>query len=119
MELNKYQEQAGTTAEYPGKGESLGLYYAALGLGEAGEVQNEVKKVLRNDNGVLTEKRKNAIIDEAGDVLWYLAALATEVGVTLQDIAELNLKKLAKRKEEDTIKEREKARAINEKIIIL
>jgi len=76
-----------------------GLGLAALGLaGEAGEVTDEVKKVYRNDGGKLYSKRQNKILLEMGDVLFYLQALAIELGVSLSDIATLNRQKLHERR---------------------
>ena len=55
LTFDQYQKQAVSTAIYPGQGEVLGLVYVALGLaGEAGEIANKVKKVLRDDNGELS-----------------------------------------------------------------
>lgn len=103
MELNDYQTQSTTTAIYPGKGEIIGLLYVALGLGEAGELQGKVKKILRDDNMILTDEKREAIIGELGDVLWYAANLATELGTTLEDVAQRNLDKLFSRKERGTL----------------
>ena len=81
MKFSEYQEQARITAIYPNKGQNLA--YPALGLGEVGEIQNNVKKVYRDDSGVLTDQRRLDIKKECGDVLWYLSALADECGFTL------------------------------------
>jgi NTP pyrophosphatase (non-canonical NTP hydrolase) len=95
MELNEYQVAADKTAIYPGRDEPLGLYYASLGLvNEAGEVAGKVKKVIR-DGGY----DPNTIADELGDVLWYAAVLASEIGFTLDEVAERNLSKLSSRKD--------------------
>lgn len=97
MTLNEYQKQAFKTALYPkhGTGSLLALAYCALGLaGEAGEVANKTKKLLRDYDTIDLRAR---ICQEIGDTLWYAAALATEFGVSLDDIAENNLKKLANR----------------------
>ena len=77
---------------------------AALGLaGEAGELANKVKKVYRDDAGILTTQARWKLADELGDVLWYVAAVATEIGIDLDAIANLNLNKLAARKTNDTL----------------
>jgi NTP pyrophosphatase (non-canonical NTP hydrolase) len=75
------------------------IFYPALGLaGEAGEVANKVKKVIRDDKSVLTEERRADIMDECSDVLWYLASLTEELGYTLEQIGQHNLDKLSRRK---------------------
>lgn len=105
MKLDEYQEQSEATALYPGKGEALGLSYAVLGLaGEAGELANQCKKVIRDDDLLLAESRKAKMQSELGDVLWYLAAVARELNISLSDVAEANLSKLRKRAEQGTIK---------------
>ena len=72
-----------------------------LGLaGETGETSEKLKKAIRDDGGIVTEERRAAIKKELGDVLWYIAALSTELNLDLQEIAEENLAKLAKRKVE-------------------
>jgi len=101
--FNGYQEQSQKTAIYPGKGTIQGLLYVALGLGESGEVQNKVKKILRDDNGVVSIEKKSAIIDELGDLLWYTAGVASELGVDLAMIANWNVLKLQGRKNRGTI----------------
>jgi len=71
--------------------------------GEVGEFCNKLKKVMRDNNGVITPEFIKDAEGELGDVLWYLAACATELGLELGDIAEKNLGKLFKRKEEGTL----------------
>ena len=74
------------------------LEYPTLGLaGEAGEVANIVKKIQRDHEGILTDETRGKLKDELGDVLWYISACADELGLTLQEIAEYNVNKLAKR----------------------
>ena len=90
MELSEYQSLSRRTATYPRAGEDM--TYPALGLcGEAGEVAEKVKKTLRDDGGVLTDERREALSRELGDVLWYLSQLATEADLDLETIAEENL----------------------------
>ena len=97
-QLNRYQEEAWDTAIYPEKGNNL--YYPTLGLvGEAGEVCNKIKKIMRDQGGIPTVKQKQDIAKELGDVLWYAAALATELNSHLGCIAESNLSKLESRKD--------------------
>jgi len=74
------------------------LEYPTLGLaGEAGEVANIVKKIQRDHGGVLNDEIKAKLKDELGDVLWYISACADELGISLSEIAEYNVHKLAKR----------------------
>lgn len=100
--FDEYQRLAFTTAIYPNKGNNI--YYPALGLGEVGEIQGKIKKIMRDDNGVITDKKREEIKKEVGDALWYIAALATELGLSLNDIAQSNLDKLFDRKERGVIK---------------
>lgn len=100
MDMNDYQAQARTTAIYP---EDLGLIYTALGLtGESGEVAEKVKKMIR-DGTELNIVKKGEIALELGDVLWYIANLAHEIGVSLETIAKTNIKKINNRAENDTL----------------
>src|SRR5262245_17275296 len=93
MELAEYQALSRRTATYPDAGDNL--VYPTLGLaGEAGEVAEKVKKLLRDDGGVLTEERRAALAAELGDVLWYVAQVATEAGLELEAVADANLAKL-------------------------
>ena len=96
MDLNTYQEGARRTARYPNVGENP--TYPTLGLcGESGEVADKVKKVLRDHDGVFSEEIRQALKLELGDVLWYVAQLASELGFGLEEIASANLDKLASR----------------------
>jgi NTP pyrophosphatase (non-canonical NTP hydrolase) len=98
MNLNDYQTQALQTAIYPDRG--VNFVYPALGLvGEAGEVADKLKKVIRDNGGVLTDPVRDAVAKEIGDVLWYVAVLAYELDYDLDTIAENNLAKLASRQE--------------------
>jgi NTP pyrophosphatase (non-canonical NTP hydrolase) len=98
MELADYQRRSRTTAVYPNAGTNI--TYPALGLcGEAGEAAEKVKKAIRDDGGELTPARREALAAELGDVLWYLAQLATEAGLDLDEIAEENLDKLLSRRD--------------------
>ncbi len=102
MRFGEYQRGAGKTAIYPGVGENL--LYPTLGLcGEAGEVAEKVKKMLRDDAGVLTGERRAALAAELGDVLWYVAQVATEAGLELDEVATQNLAKLRSRGERSAL----------------
>ena len=53
--------------------------------------------MIRDDDGRVSEERREALAKELGDVLWYLAQLATELDLDLDEVAELNLEKLLSR----------------------
>lgn len=98
MDFKKYQKLSRKTAIYPNKDKNF--VYPTLGLvGEAGEVAEKIKKVLRDKKGVVDQKTKQEIMKELGDVLWYLAQIATELDLSLEKIASFNVKKLGSRKE--------------------
>ncbi|AWY03865.1 MazG-like nucleotide pyrophosphohydrolase [Gordonia phage Nedarya] len=107
MELNAYQTRAAATAIYPGRDDPsdiLGLAYTAMGLsGEAGEILNKTKKIIRDNDGVIDGIVKTKIIAELGDVLWYTALVANQLGYPLQLVADWNLEKLAGRAERGTL----------------
>ena len=93
-DLDMYQKSAKATAIYP---RDYSIVYPAIGLaGEAGEVANKVKKLIR-DNPNMSDDIKKSIGDEIGYVLWYCAVLADDLGESLSEIANRNLEKLANR----------------------
>lgn len=103
LDFSTYQKTAMTTAVYPGRGEG-NFTYPALGLaGETGEVCEKLKKVIRDNGGVVSDDRRALIAKELGDVLWYIAALSTELNLSMEEIAAGNLAKLAARKAEGKI----------------
>src|SRR5215207_189316 len=96
MNFKEYQAAASQTALYPRR--LSNLEYPTLGLaGEAGEVANIVKKIQRDHGGIINDEIRTKLKDELGDVLWYISACADELGLTLQEIAEYNVEKLAAR----------------------
>ena len=96
MNFEEYQHEASQTALYPDRLNNIG--YATLGLaGEAGEVANIVKKIQRDFGGKITDEIRAKLKDELGDVLWYVSACADELNLTLEEIAEFNVGKLAAR----------------------
>ena len=98
MTPNDYQTAALRTAIYPGMGQNF--IYPCLGLvGEAGEVAEKVKKIIRDGDGTLTDPDRDKIALELSDVCWYLAVLAFELDYTLEEIMQMNLDKLNSRKE--------------------
>ena len=105
-DFDAYQEHTSNTAIYPdaGTGSIRALAYVGLGLGEAGEVQGKVKKILRDAAGIVTDEHREAIAAELGDVLWYVARMATEIKMPLGNIAQMNLDKLDDRKNRNVLK---------------
>lgn len=98
MDSNDYQTEAIRTAIYPNLGDNL--VYPTLGLvGEAGEVADKLKKIIRDKGGVMEESDRKKIALEVSDVCWYLAMLAYELDFTLGEIMQMNLDKLASRQQ--------------------
>ena len=96
MNLDEYQEQARDTARYPVIGHPV--IYPSLGLtNEAGEVAGKIKKIFRDKHGVIDQGDVQALKSELGDVLWYLAQVASELELSLDDIAVHNIEKLRDR----------------------
>lgn len=98
MNFNDYQKKARKTAIYPPFG-GQGWVYPALGLAsEAGEAANKLKKVIRDHDGKITPEILEAVKSELGDVLWYVAQLSFELGLSMDDVAQANIDKLYSRK---------------------
>lgn len=107
--FNQYQLRARATAIYPkikieqsdgSWSDAVGWVYPALGLAdEAGECLGKIKKLIRDKRGLVGDLDRIAIKKEMGDVLWYLAQLATEFEEDLGSTAMDNLEKLGSRKE--------------------
>lgn len=103
MDFNDYQSLATTTAVFSHgateeERDTFGLAYTALGLnGEAGEVAELIKKMIRDEKGVLSDDRREKLKKELGDVLWYLSQCARIAGLSFNEIAEGNIAKLASR----------------------
>ncbi len=98
MNFDEYQEKSRKTAIYPDLGKNY--IYPALGLvGEAGEVADKIKKIIRDAGGIVDEARKTELQKELGDVLWYIAQLSTEFGFSMDSVAEKNIEKLYSRME--------------------
>lgn len=124
--LDQYNNIATKSAIYPGNGTPLGLAYVALKMnGEAGEFAEHVGKAMRDDDllplifadvavnrtekvayldAKLFEKRRELLIKEIGDVLWYLSAACNELGIALSDAALGNLEKLYDRTQRDVLR---------------
>ena len=104
MKFEEYQEIIEDFAVYPRDNELAAISYLALGLnGEAGEVADQVKKAIRND-GHINDERREKIIEELGDVLWYLTRIAIEFDASMADIAVNNVEKLQNRKRLNQLK---------------
>lgn len=102
MNFDEYQAKAITTAIYPNRGQNI--IYPALGLaGEVGEVSELIKKMIRDDGGIMSPERREKLRKELGDVLWYIAVVAYEAGLSLGDIAEGNIEKLTSRQQRGVI----------------
>ena len=113
LQINEYQKKAHETADYPegkvidtkeGVEHYINYIYPALGLAEeAGEVAGKYAKAVRDNAGVIDERHKLEIIKELGDVLWFVSELCTSLGVSMSEVAQKNLDKLASRKERGVI----------------
>ncbi len=102
MNFNEYQIKARATAVYPNLGNNY--IYPCLGLcGESGEVSEKIKKIIRDDKGIITPEKRMELIRELGDVMWYVANLAFELNAELDFVATTNIEKLKKRKEENKL----------------
>lgn len=116
--FDQYQNSVKDTSFYP---DEIALLYLSNALGgEAGELQNIVKKVYRDFNGNLKNEQREQIISELGDVLWYVAAIATELQINLSEVAYRNrLKTIQKMKDHDPIKamSEEEIHNLTEKIL--
>jgi hypothetical protein len=123
LDFTAYQKKAHSTAIYPkifvlknpqdyGACISIGVELVDLswvypilgGMGEFGELCNKLKKVIRDDGFIITDAKRDEIIDEAGDGYWYSAEFATSLNMLMNKIAKNNLKKLLNRKSKNLIK---------------
>ena len=108
MNIDKYQDDAASTAIYPHKGEPMGLVYTGLKLsGEAAEVGQLIGKAIRDtdflETGKLAPEVQQKMAKELGDVLWYVSEIASQINCYLSEVAQLNLEKLQGRKERGTL----------------
>jgi NTP pyrophosphatase (non-canonical NTP hydrolase) len=103
MDFSTYQAKSRRTAKYPAIGHPV--IYPTLGLAnEAGEVAGKIKKIFRDKEGQIGEAEREALKGELGDVLWYLAQVCTELDLSLDEVAESNLKKLFDRQARGAIR---------------
>lgn len=85
MNFSFYQDKALETALYPNINNNI--LYPILGLmGESGEVIGKIKKMIRDDSGLMTSDRRAAIKDELGDLLWYCAAICHEGNLNMETL---------------------------------
>ena len=99
--FDEYQKVARSSAIYP---MSMPVIYPALGLaGETGEVLDKIKKIYRDNNMEFDKEHRTAIAKELGDVLWYVANIATDLGYGLSEIAQMNVEKISSRRERNMI----------------
>lgn len=104
MNFLDYQHETAKTAVYPRQTPSEAVSYVTLGLvGEAGEIANKVKKILRDNDGHVSMNKKSELADELGDVLYYVSELASNIGFNLEAIAKRNVDKLAGRAARGTL----------------
>lgn len=100
--IEDYEKLAMESAMYPNRGSNL--YYPALGLGgEAGEVLEKIKKLMRDKEGLVDDEFRQALKKELGDVAWYLAAICYETKLSLRDVLQANIDKLNSRLERGKI----------------
>ena len=103
MNFDEYQKESRKTALYNEK--RFKVYYPVLGLvGETGEVAGKIKKIIRDDNGNISEAKRLELAKELGDVLWYISNLSSELDLSLNDVAESNIIKLKDRQNRNVLK---------------
>lgn len=108
MIVNDYQQKAHETADYPSPatdtGFSMPWVYPAMGLAEeAGKSTGKFAKIIRDKRGIISEEERTAIVKELGDVLWMVSECAFDIGVSLEEVMQKNLDKLASRKARNVI----------------
>lgn len=102
MTFDDYQKKSRKTAIYPDLDNNF--IYPTLGLvGEAGEIAEKVKKVIRDNQGIIDQEKKQEIKKELGDVLWYLAQICTELDLNFSEVAEFNIEKLYSRQQRNKL----------------
>lgn len=95
MRLNEYMRLAARTdSEAEKNDQKWCLLTATMGMvGESAEALDHMKKVVEQGH----EVNQEMLIEEAGDTLWYIAKLARNCGITLEDLARRNIRKLQRR----------------------
>lgn len=103
MNLNEYQKEALVTAVFSDD-EFKDLTHWVFGItGEAGEIAEKIKKIIRDKDGIVSDDDKHELIKEMGDVLWYLAVLAKHLGYDFEEVGTHNIAKLRDRQKRDKI----------------
>lgn len=103
MTLDEYQKQALVTAVFSDD-DFKDLAHWVFGInGEAGEIAEKIKKIIRDKNGVVGEDDKQELVKEMGDVLWYLAVLAKHLGYDFEEVGQRNIIKLRDRQKRNMI----------------
>lgn len=98
MDAKQYQQQSRNTYRAIEPHDEAHLGYIALGLvNEAGELAGKVKKIWRDKHGVIDNDTRTALKGELGDVLWYLTQICTNLDLSLEDVMQANIDKLASR----------------------
>ena len=99
--FDEYQQKSSLTAIFPGE---YALEYLSIGLvSEAGEVAGKVKKIIRDENRIISEEKRQQLSNEIGDVLWYVAQLSLELNIPLSRVATENIEKLQDREKRGQI----------------
>ena len=111
MNFDEYQKLSNRTADFTGRPGDYPLMYSCMGLaGETGELIEKIKKVMRNDNGQISDEKRELIKLEIGDVLWYLSQVARFCDIAFDDAAKANVEKLADRRARGVIRSEGDAR---------
>lgn len=105
MDFDEYQTLAARTGFYNHSDKQYVLMYLSMGLaGEAGEVVEKIKHVVRDQKSVITEEKRELLKKEIGDVLWYASQIAREFDLSFDEVARHNIDKLADRAKRGVIK---------------
>jgi NTP pyrophosphatase (non-canonical NTP hydrolase) len=101
----EYQRRSQASAVYPFAGQMINYVYPILGMcGETGEVAEKLKKIMRDKHGIIDDEDRRQLTKELGDVLWYIAATARELGLTMEEVAATNLEKVDGRRTRGTLR---------------
>lgn len=105
MEFKDFDATVAPHRDYPGVGTFIGLIYTGGSInGEAGEVWEKIKKTWRDEEGEVTPEKRQALLKEIGDVLWYASAAAQELDSSLEEVAQMNIDKLNDRRARSAMK---------------